>query len=68
MKLEEYNRIHLVWVPGHMRIDGNEIADKLARQGSSLPLIGPKPAALGLSAKFARGVIRSWARWKLEQY
>jgi hypothetical protein len=40
-----------------MRIDGNEIADQLARQGSSLPLIGPKPA-LGLSAKVARGVIR----------
>jgi len=55
-------------MPGHMRIDGNEIADQSARQGSSLPLIGPKPAALGLSAKFARGVIRGWTRWKLEQY
>jgi len=68
VKLEECNRIHLVWVPGHTRIDGNEIADKLARQGSSLPLTGPKRAALGLSAQFARGVIRGWMRWKLEQY
>ena len=42
-----------------MRINGNEIADQLARQGSSLPLTGPKPA-LGLSAKVARGVIRGW--------
>jgi hypothetical protein len=42
-----------------MRIDGNETADQLARQGSSLSLIGPKPA-LNLSAKVARGVIRGW--------
>jgi len=55
-------------VSGHIRIDGNEIADKLARQGSSLPLIGPKSAALRLSAKFSRGVIWGWMRWKLEQY
>jgi hypothetical protein len=38
-----------------MEIDGNEIADELARQGSSHPLTGP---ALGISAKVARGVKR----------
>jgi hypothetical protein len=48
-----------------MRTDGNEIDDQLARQGSSLPLIGPKPA-LGLSAKVARGVIRGWISRKHE--
>jgi hypothetical protein len=32
---------------------GNEIADQLARVGSSHPLIGPEPA-LGVSAKVAR--------------
>lgn len=37
-----------------MGIDGNEVADHLARQGSSHPLIGPEPA-LGISAKVARG-------------
>jgi hypothetical protein len=37
-----------------MGIDGNEIADQLARQGSSHPLIGPEPA-LGIFAKVARG-------------
>jgi ribonuclease HI len=30
----EYIRIQLVWVPGHMGIDGNEIAAQLARQVS----------------------------------
>jgi hypothetical protein len=37
-----------------MGIDGNEIADQLARQDSSHPLIGPEPA-LGISANVARG-------------
>ena len=58
MKLAEHNRIQFVWVPGHVGVDGNEIADELARQGSSHPLTGPKPA-LGISAKVARGVIRN---------
>jgi hypothetical protein len=36
-----------------MGIDGNEIADQLARQGSSHPFIGPEPA-LAISVKVAR--------------
>jgi ribonuclease HI len=54
VKLAGHNRIQLVWVPGHIGIDGNEIADQLARQCSSHPLTGPEPA-LGISAKVARG-------------
>jgi len=30
VKLAEHKRIQLVWVPEHMLIDGNEIADQLA--------------------------------------
>ena len=30
VKLAEHNKIQLVWMPGHMGIDGNEIADQLA--------------------------------------
>jgi hypothetical protein len=37
-----------------MGIDGNEIADQLARQRSSHPFIGPEPV-LGISAKVGRG-------------
>jgi hypothetical protein len=43
-----------MWVPGHMGIDGNEMADQLARQGSSCLLTEPEPA-LGISASFQGG-------------
>jgi len=32
VKLAECNRIQLVWVPGHMGIDGNEIADQFSHR------------------------------------
>jgi hypothetical protein len=57
VKLTEHNRIELVWVLGHVGIDGNETADQLARQISAIPLTGPEPS-LGVSAKVVRGLIR----------
>jgi ribonuclease HI len=46
-------------VPGHHGILGNEIADKLARQASAMPLLGPDPA-LGMPKRLAREAIKSW--------
>jgi len=48
-------------------MDGNGIADELARQGSSYPLIGCVPA-LGISAQAVRGVIREWTNRKHEEH
>jgi ribonuclease HI len=67
VKLAEHNRIQLVWVPGHLGIEGNGIADQLAGQGSSHPLIGPEPA-LGISAKAAREMIRDWTSRKRKEH
>ena len=67
LKLTEHNRIQLLWVPGHMGMDGNDIVDELARQGSSHPLIGCVPA-LSISAQAARGVIREWTDRKHEEH
>jgi hypothetical protein len=46
--------------------DGNEIADQLAREGSSHALIGLEPA-LGIFPNFTRGV-RVWASRKPEEH
>jgi ribonuclease HI len=67
VKLAEHNRNQLVWVPGHTGIDGNGIADQIARQGSSHSLIGPQPA-LGISTKVAKEVKRDWASRKHEEH
>jgi len=45
-------------VPGHIEIDGNE-TDQSARQGSSHPLAGPKPA-LSTYEEVAKEVNKGW--------
>lgn len=42
-KLAERRPVILMWIPGHSNFDGNERADALARQGSSLNFLGPEP-------------------------
>ena len=37
VKLTEHNWFQLIWVPGHMGIDGNAIADELAIKAWKLP-------------------------------
>jgi len=35
-------RINLIWVPGHLNIEGNCIADELARQGTTADILRDK--------------------------
>jgi len=42
--------VGLYWVPGYVGVQGNEIADELARGGSVLKFVGPEPA-LGVSRR-----------------
>ncbi|KAJ8910931.1 hypothetical protein NQ315_014351 [Exocentrus adspersus] len=61
------NRLTLVWIPGHVGLKGNEVADSLARRGAALEFIGPEPV-VGLSYSTARSVIRTWAEGDTLQY
>ena len=54
-----WNNIELIWVPGHCGIEGNEIADELARSGSSTKAIGPEPK-IGISSAHISRWIDHW--------
>jgi len=48
-----------IGVPGHAGVQENEIADKLARDGSVPKFVGPEPA-LGVSRQNIRRKISCW--------
>jgi hypothetical protein len=61
--------VELFWVPGHAGVRGNEIAYKLARDGSVKQFVGPGPS-LGVAKQNIRRKIKLWvanqhlARWR----
>ena len=44
-------QLQLEWVPGHMNIKGNELANKAAKKGTELQYISPKVIFLWLLLK-----------------
>ena len=60
--IERYVYRHVVglyWTPRHAGVQGNEIADKLARGSSTQKFIGPEPF-LGVSSQNIKNKIKRW--------
>ena len=55
--LSSENDVTLIWVPGHSGIPGNERADELARNGSSVGFVGAEPA-VGRYAGLIKALVR----------
>jgi ribonuclease HI len=51
--------VGLYWVRGHASVGGNEIADRLARNGSAQRFVGPEPF-LGVSRNTIGGKMKRW--------
>jgi hypothetical protein len=67
IQLVEHNRVQLIWVPGHGGIEGNEVANQLAKLGSECPFIGPEPAC-GISVGIAKRAVRDWTSRDHKKY
>jgi hypothetical protein len=55
MQLAKHNRVQLIWV----EIEGNEMADELAKLGSERLFTGPEPPC-GISMAVTKKVIMDW--------
>jgi hypothetical protein len=57
LELARNNQVTVKWIPGHAGLEGNEAADRMARQGSEMPYYGPQPA-IPISLQHVRRCIK----------
>ena len=60
-KLAENNNISLNWIPGHEGHMGNEVADRLAKRGSQMEILGPEPSVPIQSSQLKK-IVEEWCR------
>jgi len=70
-RLSVHNCVPLLWILGHSYIEGNEIADDLAKQAAITDFTGPE-LVLGLTVTSMRNTVHPTANSrtdkKMEQY
>lgn len=66
-ELSAHNKVRICWVPGHSEVEGNEVADELARQGAATKFIGPEPHC-GINWSAVKGEIELWTASLRIQY
>jgi hypothetical protein len=57
--LAKHKRVQLIWVPDDEDIDGNKMADQLAKLGSERQFIGPE-LACSISMGAAKKAVKDW--------
>lgn len=57
------NKITIVWVPGHSGVEGNELADEMARTGSSSLACGPDPQ-IPIPQSLCVRALKDWVKVK----
>jgi hypothetical protein len=57
--LANQNEVTLIWVPGHCGVPGSDKADRFARQGAVITLLGPQPP-LGIPRYSVRVTVNNW--------
>ena len=51
-QLGKQNHVSIAWIPGHVRVHGNEVADYVAKSGSKSKIHGPEPFTTVLCPSF----------------
>ena len=64
-QLGKQNHVSIAWIPGHVGVHGNEVADYLAKSGSKSKTHGPEPFTTVPYASFI-STVKDWStdRWK----
>lgn len=62
-QISQHHEIHLQWIPSHVDIHGNELADKLAREGCNQPI--PTSSTLTFQELYSRKKEQIMADWRV---